>query len=70
MTRQQDIERADKRYAKAMAHREMLVREGVICLEPPFEETVVIDEARLRKINGNADWKWRAAGLVPPRWGM
>jgi hypothetical protein len=70
MTRQQDFERAERRHAKFMAHREMLVREGVIRLEPPFEETVVIDEARLRKINGDADWKWRAAGLVPPRWGM
>jgi hypothetical protein len=70
MTLQQDIERAERRYAKIMAYRDMLVREGVIRLVPPFDEAVVIDEARLRKINGDADWKWRAVGLVPPRWGM
>jgi hypothetical protein len=42
----------------------------VIRLEPPFDEAVVLDVARLRKINGDADWKWRAVGLVPPRWRM
>jgi hypothetical protein len=48
----------------------MLVREGIIRLVPPFEEIVVIDTVRLRKINGRADWKWRAVGLIPPRWGV
>jgi hypothetical protein len=43
--------------------------EGIIRLVPPFEETVVIDTVRLHKINGRADWKWRAVGLIPPRWG-
>jgi hypothetical protein len=45
----------------------MLVREGVIRFKPPFGETVVIDAVRLRELNGEADWKWRAIGLIPPR---
>ena len=60
----------ERRVAKDTAHRDMLVREGIIRLVPPFEETVVIDTVRLRKINGRADWKWRATGLIPPRWGV
>ena len=64
------IQQRERRVAKDTAHRDMLVREGIIRLVPPFEETVVIDTVRLRKINGRADWKWRAVGLIPPRWGV
>jgi hypothetical protein len=31
-------------------------------------ETVVIDAVRLRELNGEVDWKWRAIGSNPPRW--
>ena len=55
------IQQRERRVAKDTAHRDMLVREGIIRLVPPFEEIVVIDTVRLRKINGRADWKWRAA---------
>jgi hypothetical protein len=64
---QPDIKRTERR-RKVRAHRTMLVREGVIRFKPPFGETVVIDAVRLRELNGEVDWKWRAIGLIPPRW--
>ena len=63
-----ELARAARRNARYAAYRELLVSRGIIRIDAPRGELVVIDERRLYALNGAAAWRWFALGMERPNW--